>query len=171
MTRFALAPMSSGLRLLTWGLFGVPLCMLGAALVARPPIGSVLGGAFVFVALLYASVWFVFRPTYFAVGESDLRIVWPARSRVIPREAIVRARVLSHDEFRRTYGWGVRIGAGGLWGGFGLLQTSQVTFSMWISRLDPLVIVELREGRPLLLTPENPGSFVEALGSAPRAER
>ncbi|MCU0242247.1 MAG: PH domain-containing protein, partial [Vicinamibacteria bacterium] len=57
----------------------------------------------------------------------------------------------------------MRIGAGGLWGGFGLLKTSRVTFSMWLSRTDRFVLVSLRDTRPLLITPENPERFIAAL--------
>ena len=39
------------------------------------------------------------------------------------------------------------------------------TYSMWISRADPLVIVRLRRGRPLLLTPERPDEFADAVGA------
>jgi hypothetical protein len=58
----------------------------------------------------------------------------------------------------------MRIGAGGLWGGFGLLKTERETFSMWISRTDELVIVRLRGARSLLVTPEDPRRFVASLG-------
>jgi hypothetical protein len=53
------------------------------------------------------------------------------------------------------------VGAGGLWGGFGLLKTERETFSMWISRTDRFVIVRLRNARPLLVTPDDPDRFVE----------
>jgi hypothetical protein len=70
---------------------------------------------------------------------------------------------VSGADFRAEYGLSIRIGAGRLWGGFGLLKTRRTTFSMWILRTDRLVIVELRGARPLLLTPETPERFVAAL--------
>jgi hypothetical protein len=39
----------------------------------------------------------------------------------------------------------------------------RTTFSMWISRTDRLVLVELRGARPLLVTPETPERFVLTL--------
>lgn len=115
------------------------------------------------VVLVYASVWFVWRPICFHVAADTLRIEWPIRVRDIPRSAVRSARTLTAKEFRREYGYGMRIGAGGLWGGFGLLKTQRGTFSMWISRFDRLVIVELDGARPLLISPEDPEEFAEQL--------
>jgi hypothetical protein len=161
---FRLAPMSRRLRVLTWGLLVVPLVLLATA-AASPPraqVGPVAVSAL--VVLVYASVWLVWRPRRFEIDATTLRIVWPVRSRTIVRTAVVAARVVTGPEFRREYGLGMRIGAGGLFGGFGLLKMRTTTFSMWIARTDPLVIVELRDARPLLVTPEDPDRFVAMLG-------
>jgi len=99
----------------------------------------------------------------FELEGDQLRIVWPVRSRSISTRAVLRARVLTSAEFRREFGYGMRIGTGGLWGGFGLLKTRRETFSMWISRLDRMVLVELRGARPLLITPDRPEEFVRAV--------
>lgn len=115
------------------------------------------------MAALYAVVWLFFRPTRFDLDGAALRIVWPLRQRAIARGDIEGARVLTGADFRREHGYGMRIGAGGLWGGFGLLKTGKTTFSMWISRTDWLVVVDVRGERPLLLTPEDPERFVAAL--------
>jgi len=169
MRRFALAPMTTGLHVLTWVCFVVPLAQLYGAVVSPPPVRAVLGASSLFVALIYASVWFVFRPTRFEVDGDGLRIVWPIRWRLVAAANIAEARVVSSRDFRREYGNGMRIGAGGLWGGFGLLKTGRETFSMWISRTDAFVIVRLRDGRPLLLTPEDPDRFVDSLPGGPRS--
>jgi hypothetical protein len=161
--RFHLAPMQPWLRVLTYALFVLPAALLLGARASPPPASLVLLGASVFVLLSYASVWLVWRPTCFEVGSDGLRIVWPTRSRLVPGHTIEDARVLSGPDFRREYGWGMRVGAGGLWGGFGLLRTRTATFSMWISRTDELVLVRLRGARPLLVTPEAPRRFVEQL--------
>jgi hypothetical protein len=158
--------MTTGLALLTWALFVLPTALLYATVfLARGPERWILGGATAFVAIVYASVWLLWRPTRFEVDTRGLRIVWPLRSRLIERGAIVDARVVTASEFRREFGYGARVGAGGLGGGFGLLRTRRQTFSMWISRLDRFVIVRVRDARPLLLTPETPEGFVAALRS------
>ena len=160
---FRLAPMSAGLRVLTWIVLTLPAISLYAALKAPPPVNAMLLGATMFIAAIYASVWLVWRPTRFEVDATTLRIVWPLRVRAIDRTKILRARFITATECRRDYGRGMRIGAGGLWGGFGLLKTKAETFSMWISRTDSFVIVVLRDARSLLLTPEEPERFVTTI--------
>ena len=163
MLEFRLAPMSTVLRVMTWALFALPVLFVVATLAAPPPVNAVLLGTTMFVVLLYASVWFVWRPSGFVVEERTLRIVWPIRAREIARADVEDASIVGSDEFRREYGYGMRVGVGGLWGGFGLLKTGRATFSMWVSRTDQFVIVRLRDARPLLITPEDPERFVRAL--------
>ena len=161
---FRLAPMSRSLQVLTWALFLLPVTLLYQSLRSPEPARAVLLGTVAFVVLIYASVWFVWRPTGFEIDAETLRIVWPIRSRTIPRSAVMDVRIVTGAEFRAEYGYGMRIGAGGLWGGFGLLKMRRTTFSMWISRLDRFVIVDLRGARrPLLVTPEEPERFAAAL--------
>jgi hypothetical protein len=57
------------------------------------------------------------------VDRARLRILWPLRVRSIPAHEIVEAVALSREAFRREFGWGLRIGGGGLWGGFGWVYT------------------------------------------------
>lgn len=162
-TMFKLAPMSRDLRVASWALSLVPAVFVGAALVAPPPVSWLMAPVALFVVLLYAGVWLAFRPSRFEVDVSTLRVQWPVRGRTIARADIESARLVTSAEFRSEYGLGMRIGAGGLWGGFGLLKTGRETFSMWISRTDQFVIVQLRGERPLLVTPEQPQRFVDML--------
>jgi hypothetical protein len=62
----------------------------------------------------------------------------------------------------------MRIGAGGLWGGFGWLYTRRGLVDLYVSRTDRFVLVRRRAGRPLLLTPERDASFVDALRALSR---
>lgn len=161
---FPLAPMSPLLRAFTWAMFLVPLVFFGIEALVSPYVVAVfVAVALPVMALVYGSVWLVWRPTSFEVDGASLRICWPIRSRTIDRTTIRDVRFVSGAEFRREYGWGLRIGAGGLWGGFGLLKTRRETFSMWISRLDGFVLVRLRGARTLLLTPASPEELVRAL--------
>ena len=57
---------------------------------------------------------------------------------------------------------------GGLWGGFGWLYTRKGLLDLYVSRTDRLVLVRLRAGRPLLLTPERDEGFVDALRALSR---
>lgn len=117
--RFALAPMSTDVRVLTWIVLAIPLALGMGARQASWPAQTVLVGVTVLIVVLYASVWLWWRPSAFEVGPAGLRIRWPLRTRSIPARDLAEAVVLARDAFRREFGWGVRIGAGGLWGGFG----------------------------------------------------
>jgi hypothetical protein len=162
-TRFPLAPMSSDIRVLTWGVLALPAALVMGASAAPPPARGVLTAVSALVLALYASVWLLWRPTAFEVDVTGLRIRWPLRVRAIPAREIAEAVLLSRDAFRREFGWGMRIGAGGLWGGFGWLYTRKGLLELYVSRTDRLVLVRVRTGRALLLTPESDERFVAAL--------
>ncbi|MBK6515430.1 MAG: hypothetical protein IPG04_15245 [Polyangiaceae bacterium] len=81
-------------------------------------------------------------------------------TRSLGLDEVERAEIVSAGELRDRYGLGMRIGAGGLWGGFGLLAFRSVTFAMYVSRSDRFVLVWLRGQRPLMVTPDDPEVFV-----------
>lgn len=108
-------------------------------------------------------VWTWFRPKLFIVSHDFLTIQWPLRNKVRRISDVLSAKVISNSEFRKEYGRGMRIGAGGLWGGFGLLKTSSCMFQMYISRTDEFVLIHFRNEPPLLITPEKPHRFIQAL--------
>jgi hypothetical protein len=87
------------------------------------------------------------------VDRARLRILWPLRVRSIPAHEIVEAVALSREAFRREFGWGLRIGGGGLWGGFGWVYTRKGWVGLYVSRTDRFVLLRLRTSRPLLVTP------------------
>jgi len=159
---FALAPMSPGIRGLT-----VLLLSLPAVFVAASVVGLVfLWGVALVMLVLYAAVWTWWRPRVFELTASALEVRFPGRRRRIPRRDISGARLVSGPQFRREFGWAVRVGAGGLWGGFGWLWTSQRGWvEFYVSRTDDLVLVERRTSRPLLITPERPRALVRALAA------
>ena len=167
-TRFALAPMSTDIRRLTRIVLALPLVLALGGTLGRGPARGVLLGATVLVSILYASVWLLWRPTAFEVNPGGVRILWPLRTRVIPAREITEAVLLSRESFRREFGWATRIGAGGLWGGFGWLYTSKGLLDLYVSRTDRLVLVRLRTGRSLLVTPLDDERFVAALRDVSR---
>ena len=63
---------------------------------------------------------------------------------------------------------GEAFGRRGLWGGFGWLYTSKGLLGLYVSRTDRVVLVRLRTGRPLLVTPEDDERFVAALRDVSR---
>ena len=139
---------------------------------AAPPVllvGALFGGhqlwaAALLVLAIDACVWLRFRPSRFTVQGSGLEVTWPLKCRYIPRESIVSARAIDRPGLKREIGWGLRVGAGGIWGGFGWLWTKRRgVVQMYISRTDGFVWIERAGGRPWLLTPEEPEEFVGAL--------
>jgi hypothetical protein len=160
---FHLAPMTAGGRATTVLCLAIPLVIAASARSSPAAVGTLLFGAVGFMAVICASVWLFWRPTRFVIDDTGLRIEWPLRTRRILRAALGAAQVVSTADFRRDHGRGMRVGAGGIWGGFGLLVTRDETYSMWISRTDRFVIVRLAGARPLLITPEAPEQFVESL--------
>lgn len=158
--RFALAPMSSGIRALTIGLCILPVALLYMGIRAGHP-GALVPG--ILTVALFVWVWGYFRPTRFELAGDSLTIVWPWRRYRLPLAEVRDVELITGAEFRARYGWGMRVGAGGLWGGFGLLVTRQGTLRFYISRLDGYVLIHPRSGRTLLITPERPEVFADRL--------
>ena len=159
---FPLAKMSRGIFVLTAILFPLPFGFLLAPLFC-PDAGQLVWPGLA-LGIIWVWVWTWFRPSRFEVSPQGLRIVWPIRSRQIDAYEMLRADIVSPEDIRDEYRWAVRIGAGGLWGAFGLLWTRRGSTGMYVSRTDGLVLIRHRSTRPLLITPENPEGFVEALG-------
>jgi hypothetical protein len=152
--------MSPLIRWLTVLLLAIPVLFVamsatGARFLALPAL---------LLILVYAWVWLRFRPSMFMVHSNALEVVWPLKRRSIPREEITAVRQVDGEELTREIGWGTRVGAGGLWGGFGLLWTRRRGMvQMYISRTDGYVWIERGDKRPWLLTPLQPDEFIRAL--------
>ncbi len=157
---YSLAPMSASIRYLTLVLLAIPVILTGVAVIADQPM-AMLPAAL--MAAVYLLVWLYFRPTRFELGVGELRIVWPVRRYALPLAEVDSVELLSGQEFRARHGWGMRVGAGGLWGGFGLLLTRAGTLRFYVSSLDGYLLIRSRSQRPLLITPERPDEFVAAL--------
>lgn len=158
--RFSLAPMSSLILAITIVLIAIPMVFIGCAVAGRQ---TLYVPAFVLLAV-YIWVWLRFRPQQFVIHSMDLELVWPLKRRRFPRSTITAVEVIDRKKLRAIVGWGVRIGAGGLWGGFGWLWTRhRGIVRMYVSRTDELVWIERRSGRPLLITPERTADFVRTL--------
>ncbi|HOK77157.1 MAG TPA: PH domain-containing protein [Verrucomicrobiota bacterium] len=157
---FHVARMSLLIRALTVLLLALPPVLVVYALLGK----RMLAWPAAFLIGLYALVWLWFRPIRFVVHRGGIRVVWPLRHCEIPREDIASARVVDRRELQSEIGFALRIGVGGLWGGFGWLWTTRRGLvRMYITRTDRFVWIERVGGRLWLITPENPDEFVRAL--------
>jgi hypothetical protein len=162
---FPIAPMNGAIRVMTVGLVLFGVVFLVAGLVTPQVRGPffVTGGGF---ALLTVAVWLLWRPTHFIVRNGRLVLVYPARSKGVALSDFTDAEVLDGAGLRSRLGWALRVGVGGLFGGFGWLYTSQGWVEMDISRTDGLVLLSFTGRMPLLVTPDDPQAFVTAVREA-----
>lgn len=159
---FELAPMSGLMRALTVFLLALPAVLALAAVAAGQPLPLLAVAAL--MALVYVAVWLWWRPTRFELSEEAFGIVFPARRKSTPRSAIVGARPFTVSSVRSELGFPLRIGVGGLWGGFGWLWTTRRGLvEFYVSRTDGLVFIERRGAYPLLITPADPDELLRAL--------
>jgi hypothetical protein len=160
MQEFALAPMSPFIRGLTLFMLALPVAFIGTAMLG--PSSLLLPAGTVLIAL-YAWVWLRFRPTRFVVSRDAIDVHWPLKHRRIARSSIRSVRRLNDTELRALAGAGIRIGAGGLWGGFGWLWTTHRGIAqMYVSRTNDFIWIERGAERPWLITPVDPDGFVRA---------
>lgn len=159
---YRLAPMSPVILVITLVLLALPVGFFIAAMMgARVHVAPCL-----IVTIIYAWIWLRFRPSSFVVHDKSLDIIWPLKRRVISRDSICGARLLDREELKQEIGWGMRVGTGGLGGGFGWLWTKRRGLvQMYVSRTDRFVWIERKNDRPWLLTPDKPERFVRALSA------
>ncbi|KGM43154.1 hypothetical protein JY97_09080 [Alkalispirochaeta odontotermitis] len=90
--------------------------------------------------------------------------MFPGWRRRIPLLDLTEVQILNKASSRQAFGWSVRIGVGGLWGGFGWLWTKRRgLLDFYISRVDGLVLIQRSTGRDLLISPENPVQMAGSL--------
>ena len=160
---FDLAPMSPLIRGFTIVVLFIPLVLLGGALLGRQ---GTIGGVAVALMVMFGAIWIWCRPTRFGFSGSHLVIMFPGWRRRIPLTDVSGFRTISATAFHQEFGWPLRIGVGGLWGGFGWLWTSRRgLIEFYVSRAQGLVLVDRTVGKTLLITPQIPQQLV-AYGNA-----
>ena len=152
--------MSPFIRGLTLFLLALPAAFIGSGVIGP----SLLFLPGILLLAIYAWVWLRFRPTRFVVSADAIEVYWPLNRRRIARSSIQSVRRVDNAELREIAGAGIRVGAGGLWGGFGCLWTTHRGIAqMYVSRTDGYVWIERGKERPWLITPDDPDGFVRAL--------
>lgn len=129
--------------------------------VGAPSLGLVGG----LLGVLYVATWLVARPAGFALQPTALWLVFPLWRHPIGWEGVVGAqRVPDARALREALGVPFRVGVGGLWGVFGWVWTTRRGWVVTLtSRADGGVLVEREGAAPLLLSPDDPQAFVEAV--------
>ena len=155
------APMSPLIKGLTIALWLLPLFFGTLTLEEREWVMLII---FLILITLYGAVWLWCRPSRFVVSDNYIEIVFPGWRRPIPMQDVSGVRIISKETFGIEFGWAVRIGVGGLWGGFGWLWTYRGGFlEFYISQLDEFVLISRLKGNSLLITPVNPYQLVETV--------
>jgi hypothetical protein len=153
--------MSPFIKILTIFLWSLPILLGSLALVSH---SRSLFLTFLVLLALYGAVWLWCRPSHFIVSPNYLEVVFPRWRRRIPMSDVAAIRLLDKETFRREFGCAMRIGVGGLWGGFGWLWTSRGGFlEFYISRLDGFVFIKRLTGNNLLITPSNSEQFMSTV--------
>ena len=156
---FALAPMSPLIKGITMGLWLLPLVFIGVAIASRQKLFGIVA---LLLILMYGGVWVWCRPSQFVLSPNQLTIVFPGWKRRIPMTDISSFRATSSAGFNQEFGLPVRIGVGGLWGGFGWLWTSrQGLIEFYVSRSQGFVLIDRAQGKTLLITPTDPQRMIE----------
>lgn len=164
-TSFPLAPMGLGIRA-----FSLVLVLLGAGFLVMSRFdGRVSWLPAALLLLLAALVWIFFRPARFKLERGALVLEYPLRAKRVALGGLAAAELITSAGFKARFKWALRVGVGGLFGGFGWLRTGEGWVEMDISRTDGMVLLTFTGRSPMLLTPEDPEVFVEAVQQAARA--
>lgn len=114
----------------------------------------VLVGGFVLVHL-YS------RPARYEISPEGMRIVWPGRTRKLPRGAFSEIKTVNMTDLGRMRR---RFGIAGIFGMFGWFQSEYLgSVDAYVTRHTDMVYLRLVNRRPLLLTPRNAETFLETL--------
>ena len=166
MKRYPLAPMDRMYQGLSLFLGSLPFLFISLTLMLPGPPKLIFASSTVFLFLVYAWIWFYWRPDSFRLETTALVLEFPRREMVIDLSSVQQVHLYkNYDAFIAEWGFGIRIGAGGLFGSFGWLKTAKGTLQMYVSRSVDLVVVEFSDRKPLLITPEQAQDFVNALKS------
>lgn len=166
---FPVAPMDHRYRAMS-----LLVLMLAGGLAAGAVFaGLLLGGVWTLVLVIAGGVLAILaalavllvhlysRPRYFELSDEGLRIVWPARSRKLPRNAFSEARLVTETDLGRLARC---FGVSPLMGTFGWFRSDYMgSMDVYITRHHGLVYLRMANRHPLLLTPKDPEAFLAAL--------
>ncbi len=154
-------PMSGAIKIITYIIWTVPFLLVYLA-VAKDE--STLFTVAIFFILLMTWVWLWMRPTHYMLDSKALTIVWPLRKYVMLKSSISGVRILDKKQIKEELGLAIRIGVGGLFGGFGLLWTrKRGLIRFYITRLDDFIMIDRLADRSLLISVDDPQRMLKEL--------
>ena len=111
-----------------------------------------------FALIIMLVVTYGFSPKGYAFQDGQLVIYRPFRKKFFATEDMQTATLVDKKELKKS----IRVfGVGGLFGYFGLFRNSRYGTMIWYaSRRDQFVVIERSNERALVLTPDDPNSFV-----------
>ncbi len=114
----------------------------------------------IFILILFIS-FFILRPTGYSINESVIivnRLILPFK---INRKEIANCSIVSKDEMSGTYR---TFGNGGLFGYTGYFRNTKFGNMRWFAtQRKNYVLIEKSNGKKIVITPDIPEDFIEAL--------
>ncbi len=157
---------STVFKLLVFFILAAGIAVLGVWLPFLPTGWMIAVAAFIAasVIVLVTLVHLYSRPKYFVISPDGMLIVWPGRSRKLPKTAFADMKLVTYTDLGPLKR---RFGVGGLLGCFGWFTSEYMgNVDAYITRHSGLVYIRLKNRRPLLLTPVEAKTFLETLQAA-----
>ena len=106
-------------------------------------------------------ICFYLKPLRYEINEDEIIIRRLVKSVRISRSDIESLQLLDRSELKGT----VRtFGVGGLFGWYGKFANSQLGDMTWyVTRRDKIVLINAKDGKKILISPDEAENFVEAL--------
>ncbi|MFM6933930.1 MAG: PH domain-containing protein [Flavobacteriales bacterium] len=116
-----------------------------------------------FGIILILIITYGFSPKGYAIEDKQLMIHRPFHRKFYSTSDMLKVSLVNKNEMPRS----MRVfGVGGLFGYFGLFRNSRYGTMVWYAtRRDHFVVIERNNGRAIVLTPDDPNSFVSELNA------
>jgi hypothetical protein len=113
-----------------------------------------------FALIIMLVITYGFSPKGYAIQDGQLVILRPFKVKNYPLEDIQSVTSVDRDSLKGS----LRIfGVGGLFGYYGLFRNSTYGNMIWYAtRRDQFVAIERSNGKTIVITPDDPESFVSA---------
>lgn len=117
---------------------------------------------FAFIAILL--ITYGFSPKGYVIEDGQFTVLRPFKAKHFPLSDIVSVTAVEKKNLKgsiRTFG------VGGLFGYFGLFRNSTYGHMLWYAtRRDRFVVIERKNGKTIVITPDDPAAFVSAYESS-----